>query len=239
MTDRFDDRFQALLTAGTPFELQHHLEAFAERLEFEYLAATWVVDSPSGDAQFHGVRKIPIGFLEAYADTAKGRRDPVMQHCRRSGVPLAWDRSFYVDRGESAMWEEQADHGLRAGIIVATHLPGDRHFILGFDRKASLSSPTRTTEELAQLTLISAFAQQAAMKILEPAPPVEGHPPLSTRELETLKWASAGKTAWETGRLLAISERTVVKHLSNAASKLGCVRKQQAVAKALRLRLLT
>ena len=46
-----------------------------------------------------------------------------------------------------------------------------------------------------------------------------------------------GKTAWEVGAILGISERTAVSHLNNAMRKLGCVNKHQAVLKALRLRL--
>jgi DNA-binding CsgD family transcriptional regulator len=44
-----------------------------------------------------------------------------------------------------------------------------------------------------------------------------------------------GKTAWEVGSILGITERTAVLHLSNAMRKLGCVNKHQAVLKALRL----
>lgn len=203
-------------------------------------SAFWVVDALEGPPEFHQIRKIPAGFAEGHSDTDSGRRDPVMQHCRRSGWPLAWDRAFYIERGEPAIWEEQADHGLRAGIAFAMHLPQGRHFFVGVDRREALSTGERLHAEVAELTLFAAYAQQAASVLLEPVPESSvDRRALSRRELETLRWASAGKTAWETGRLLAISERTVVKRLANAAAKLACVRKQQAVAKALRLRLIT
>ena len=47
-----------------------------------------------------------------------------------------------------------------------------------------------------------------------------------------------GKTAWEVGSIMSISERTAVLHLQNAMRKLDCVNKHQAVLKALRLGLL-
>ena len=40
------------------------------------------------------------------------------------------------------------------------------------------------------------------------------------------------------GAVLGISERTVVFHVNNASHKLGCINKQQAVLKALRLGLI-
>jgi DNA-binding CsgD family transcriptional regulator len=55
-------------------------------------------------------------------------------------------------------------------------------------------------------------------------------PHLTTREIECLGWAAEGKTSKEISQLLNISERTVVFHLQNAATKLGVVTRQQAIA---------
>ena len=63
-------------------------------------------------------------------------------------------------------------------------------------------------------------------------------PALTPRELEALRWTMDGKTAWEVGGVLGISERTAVLHINNAMHKLGCVSKHQAVLKALRLGLI-
>ncbi len=59
-------------------------------------------------------------------------------------------------------------------------------------------------------------------------------PELTPREKETLKWAYEGKTAWEIGVILSISERTVKFHLKNIYKKLNVVNRSQAVAKAVR-----
>jgi DNA-binding CsgD family transcriptional regulator len=56
--------------------------------------------------------------------------------------------------------------------------------------------------------------------------------------LEALRWTMDGKTAWEVGNILGITERTAVLHVSNAMHKLGCSTKHQAVLKALRLGLI-
>lgn len=52
---------------------------------------------------------------------------------------------------------------------------------------------------------------------------------LSPREIECLKWAAQGKSAWETGRILGISRHTVAFHLDNAKAKLGVRSTIQAV----------
>ncbi len=63
-------------------------------------------------------------------------------------------------------------------------------------------------------------------------------PKLSERELECLEWVSFGKTSWETGLILGVSERTINFHLLNAARKLNVYGRQAAVAIALRQNLL-
>ncbi len=53
-----------------------------------------------------------------------------------------------------------------------------------------------------------------------------------------LRWTMDGKTAWEVGAILGISERTAVLHIQNSMQKLGATSKHQAVLKALRLGLI-
>ena len=57
---------------------------------------------------------------------------------------------------------------------------------------------------------------------------------LGKRETEVLKWIMAGKSAWETGIIMSISERTVRHHLTNIYKKLDVVNSTQAVAEAIR-----
>ena len=75
-------------------------------------------------------------------------------------------------------------------------------------------------------------------RLLLPPTQQPERPALTPRELEVLRWTMDGKTAWEVGAVLGISERTVVFHVNNASHKLGCINKQQAVLKALRLGLI-
>ncbi len=63
-------------------------------------------------------------------------------------------------------------------------------------------------------------------------------PHLTARERETLAWASQGKSAWEIGEILGISQRTVEEHLSAAGRKLGAVNRVHAVAIGIRERVI-
>jgi len=57
---------------------------------------------------------------------------------------------------------------------------------------------------------------------------------LTHRETEVLGWAAAGKSYWEIGTILGISERTVRFFMTNARRKLNVVSNTQAVAQAVR-----
>lgn len=62
---------------------------------------------------------------------------------------------------------------------------------------------------------------------------------LTDREKECLYWAAEGKTSWETAKILQISKRTVVFHLQNASRKLNAANRQNAIARAVVLGLIT
>jgi DNA-binding CsgD family transcriptional regulator len=62
--------------------------------------------------------------------------------------------------------------------------------------------------------------------------------PLTPREREVLTWAAQGKSAWEIGEILHITQRTVNEHVRTAARKLGATNRTQAVAIALRNRII-
>ena len=160
-----------------------------------------------------------------------------MQHCKRNAQPIIWHQGTYVQAGSGDLWEEQAQHGYRSGIALALHLPAGRHLLVGVDRDEAFPGDSEHCwRQAAELLLFASCAEGVATRLLVPGRNFAASlGVLSSREREVLQWTMGGKTAWEIGRILAISEQTVVRHLVHAAHKLGCVNKVQAVAKALRL----
>jgi DNA-binding CsgD family transcriptional regulator len=89
----------------------------------------------------------------------------------------------------------------------------------------------RTKQLMLELQILGNYFHQHILRI-------HGHDAesamlVSARELDCLKWAAAGKTAWESSVILGISERTVRFHLNAAREKLNCLTTTQAVAKAV------
>lgn len=56
---------------------------------------------------------------------------------------------------------------------------------------------------------------------------------LTLKELEILKWAREGKTAWEIGQIKEVSEATIKHHFKSIYAKLGVTNRAQAVGEAL------
>jgi DNA-binding CsgD family transcriptional regulator len=62
---------------------------------------------------------------------------------------------------------------------------------------------------------------------------------LTPKETECLSWCKEGKTNWEIGEIMAISEKTVEFHLSNTIKKLGVSNRITAVVKGIQLGLIS
>lgn len=230
------DGFTSVLQVTSRDELLSEVVRFTKQLGFETVTATAVVDRFRGEPEFVWVDNAPLAYSASAEYVGDARRDPVTQHCKRLSVPIIWNQETYTAAGQGDKWEHQARFGYRAGIALALHMPEGRHFFLGVDRDQALpESSAEVTRLVADLQLFAVHAQDAALRVLLPAQPHLDFPNLTPRELESLRWTMEGKTAWELGNILGISERTAVLHINNATHKLDCINKHQAVLKALRL----
>jgi LuxR family quorum-sensing system transcriptional regulator CciR len=61
---------------------------------------------------------------------------------------------------------------------------------------------------------------------------------LSDREKACLSWTALGKSSWEIGQILLISENTVAFHIKNAMRKLETGSRTLAAVKAMQLGLI-
>jgi DNA-binding CsgD family transcriptional regulator len=232
--------YTSILAAGSRDDFRHEVVRFSQSLGFNTVSAMAVVDFAVGRSEFVSIDNAPDGYAQAMHDVASMRRDPVMQHCRNHSLPIIWDQATYTRQGLGALWEEQARFGYHTGIAMALHLPEGRHFAFGVERDKPLPTDRLELQRMvADLQLFAVHAQDAAMRLLSPAAPVIERPALTPRELEALRWTMEGKTAWEMGAILGISERTAVLHINNAMHKLGCASKHLAVLKALKLGLIS
>lgn len=156
--------------------------------------------------------------------------DPVVQHCRCRTVPLIWHDDLYTTSLAKLMRDEAKSYGLVYGLSCPVH-----------DRSGAISMLSMATDDpfehdasdilrlLSLSQLLASFVHAAMHELLDCRLRRQGSCDLTARERESLQWAGRGKTAWEISKILGISERTVVFHLSNAARKIGANNRAQAV----------
>ncbi|AYD01776.1 LuxR family transcriptional regulator [Neorhizobium sp. NCHU2750] len=128
----------------------------------------------------------------------------------------------------------QRRFGLITSVAMTLHsLEGER-FIMRFDG----ARPRLTQVELNEIGMITLHAFDMFEKIRRDERKAAPSP-LTSRELEVVRWTAQGKTSAEIGQILSLSDHTVNAYMTNAIKKLDCVNRTQLVAKALRLRLIT
>lgn len=174
----------------------------------------------------------PEGWMRRYDENGYAHVDPVMTQIRRTSLPVAWSEVPYdrSDPGPSRVMNESPEFGLVEGVSVAVSTP--RGFKAGVSfsaRKLRLTKPER-----AALHFVAVYAESRARALRGGEALPTPAPLLSPRELECLKWAAEGRTAWEISVILSLSHRTVEQYLASAAAALGAVNRVQAVAEAMR-----
>lgn len=185
----------------------------------------------------------PKAWLDHYSTRKYHRIDPLVDHCSRKIVPVAWDGRFFVKPSAARLYEEGKEFGITRGVTIPLHSPGvevamltlifhEQHENIGHagdDRLSMLGKGQLFACHLHEAIKKMALVQKHAGL---------GIRPLTEREKQCLLWAAEGKTSWEISQILNITERTVVFHMANAAEKVGAVNRRQAVARAITMGLI-
>ncbi|MFB9948100.1 LuxR C-terminal-related transcriptional regulator [Rhizobium puerariae] len=203
-----------------------HVTLFASTSPDEMLLSRIIVETT-----------LPSSYVQEFDRRRLLRLCPIAPIVAGSVLPHCWSldepeniRGFAIP---ATMEELQRRHGMITSVAMALNsLDGDR-FLLRFDGVR----PRLTQVELNEIGMLVLHAFNVFDKLRRSArTTVVG--PLSSRELEVVRWTAQGKTSAEIGRILSLSDHTVNAYMTNAIKKLDCVNRTQLVAKALRLRLI-
>ncbi|QQO20597.1 LuxR family transcriptional regulator [Bradyrhizobium diazoefficiens] len=162
------------------------------------------------------------------------RFDPVVVRALRDPQPFEWGLGIGPathSELESELFEEAARFGIRHGFTIPVHDSRGAVAAVTFaadDQRPRFKRSIYLHEQILQLMAMYFHAHARRKLVTDEL--INGSR-LSPREIECLKWAAQGKSAWETGRILGISRHTVAFHLDNAKAKLGVRSNIQAVAR--------
>jgi LuxR family quorum sensing-dependent transcriptional regulator len=201
------------------------------RFGFETIIVTGLPNPEQKFSQMVLAKRWPVEWFKLYTGNNFDRFDPVLRHCRSSIHPFEWADAPYDEEREpeaAEVMQRATDFRMVRGFIVPIH------GITGYEAAVSLGGVDLdlNTRSKPALHLMAMYAFERIRHLLDPAP--DAPPRLTQREREVIAWASQGKSAWETGEILNITQRTAEQHLANAAHKLGAVNRTHTVAIAIR-----
>jgi DNA-binding CsgD family transcriptional regulator len=177
----------------------------------------------------------PESWTRHYLEKNYIETDPVFARIKRQWEPVIWDdiAAKKLEIAEKKVMNEACESGLHNGISIPLHGPDGDNFII------SMASDDHGNLMLRRhypyLRLISAQFFFVFNDLWRKSASAQAAiPHLTERERECLQWAAHGKSAWEIGTILHISEATVRFHLSNAFSKLKAQNRINAIVRGIR-----
>ncbi|MGZ6213037.1 MAG: helix-turn-helix transcriptional regulator [Candidatus Binataceae bacterium] len=182
---------------------------------------------------------LPSEWVCHYVKEEFERVDPVIRDCVSQRLPIRWTETYRANSrtaGETTMMRAAWDSGLKRGLTVPIHGPDGELGIFSLNSELDDDEFHKVSDTTKyELQAIAHYFHDAAQRALRENAQIPLPVPLTQREVEILRWTAAGKTAWEIGGILNISERTVNFHIQNVMQKFGVHSKTHAAAKAMGL----
>lgn len=205
------------------------------RYGFEHFSFSGVPRDSDSLPEIVLAHRIPAELFKLYVEQRYADVDPAMRHLRRTTEPFEWlDVPYDPEREPRAaeVMARVADFGLSQGFFVPIPSPA------GSYANVWMAGPNPELRPAIKpaLHLMALYAFGRVHRLVGPLP--DRRPRLTAREREVLTWAACGKSAWEIGEILGIAKRTVDEHAQTAFRKLGAANRTQAVAIAIRDRLI-
>jgi|SRR5215470_5433225 len=171
--------------------------------------------------------RVPQEWRDLYSRENFCQIDPAIRHARRTVLPFDWASAPYNPETEPQMGEviERA-RDLNVHKSITVPIPSPRG-IIGVVGAAGPDFDERD----AYKPVVHSIALHAFHRLEQLiGRRLRRNARLTERECEVLAWVSEGKTAWDIGCILSVSQRTVEWHLRKAYKKLGATNRVQALA---------
>ena len=220
------DFFQAAISVSTIEALTDSFAHVAELAGFS-MGSCIHVASPGQPVALQNLFGWNLGAWAAeYAQERLSRYDPTIRAVFTSPTAFTWTEieERTSDKAGLKVFEQARAFGAKNGLVVPVHGP------MGEVMAVTMISPhDRDIDPQARMNMQVAatiFASRG-LGLVQIAQEANTDPNLSRREIQCVYWVNEGKTDWEIGRILGISEDTVAYHLKNVKTKLNVTRRAQ------------
>ncbi|HKR16472.1 LuxR family transcriptional regulator [Rhizorhapis sp.] len=207
------------------YALIHHVDLSRYSMDLQHMA----------DGGLLALSNYPESWIETYVERNIVANDPVLLASQRTSVGFVWEdmgQLIKVTPVHHAIMEDSRRAGVAQGFTIPVNIPGEANGSCAFAVRTGRALPVRNLP-LAQL--VGSFAFQAARKLVLSAQSssLGQQRPLSERQLQCVTLVARGKSDWEIGRILGISEETVKRHLALARAHYDVPKRIQLVTRAI------
>jgi len=218
---------------NTADEVWNLFVQLAARLGLPFAA---LVDLPGPGEQLKDTAfylSCPQGWRTRYFERNYFQNDPAALHLKRTSDAYTWADILACPDYTAAqrlIVHEAGEFGMHGGFVVP---------LMGLDTRTGIievagSNTFLSAREKVELRLAASCAHSRIRAIRKPK--ADTLPTLSDREREVLQWAAIGKSDWEIGEILSISEKTANAHIENVKRKYGVTSRVHAVVKGMNCR---
>lgn len=173
-------------------------------------------------------------WLSPYSERGFFLVDPIVRRALRDQHPFSWSDAYASHPCDNEHYAElKSSFGIHEGCAASYQTKRSGKLTTLISLACSESGLSRREQRI--LAGVIPHIHEVITRRMRDAPPA---PALTPRELEILNWVKEGKSNWDIGMLLSISERTVKFHIANIYTKLKVCNRAQAVATALQHRLI-
>jgi LuxR family transcriptional regulator len=207
--------------------------SFAKNIGFKFFAFS--TSCPTKNEYFHDVRfnNFPADWNSEYEKKKFSAIDPIVAHCNQSMLPVLWSEDLF--NNTPWLWDALEQQGLQHGWSQAVHDDDTGlRSILSLARSHCPVSSWELYENLGFSVFIGNHLHQLMLQTMPKLAQKTSTVHLTPREVDVLKLAADGKTAYESARILNLSARTINFHVQEAIRKLGVNNKVSAVIAAVK-----
>jgi LuxR family quorum-sensing system transcriptional regulator SolR len=231
-----DEILGALVHARGCDEAFAAIALHAKEWGFDYCAYAGRLPLPISRPAFFVINNYPEEWQRIYRKCNYPRIDPTVQQGLHQPTPILWSDLADVEREFLALARE---FGLQHVWSQVSHDAGGAVGMLTVAREHEPIGATELAQMEHRLKVLAHAAHSMMSGLALPAILPESASTLSSREREVLRWTAEGKTCYEIGMILGLTERTINFHVTRAVCKLDASNKTHATVKAALLGILS
>ncbi|WP_173509222.1 helix-turn-helix transcriptional regulator [Sinorhizobium psoraleae] len=221
----------------TEYELLHLMRRLVARYRFSRFV---IARLPLAEQQRFSERLVlsnwPVELVRQYDASGAFQASVLVERLRQTKLPVVGGAELLditrKDGEAMSVRHLQAHPDMTRHFALLLHTTYGEPFVVMLS--GTREEPVGTERAMLYLTLVQLF--ECLERTFDTGSVAREK--LSSREIECLRWAAAGKSSDEIAIILGISAYTVSSYFKSATRKLDAVNRMQAIARAMRMKLI-